>query len=204
MSSKQSLPGDAIPGGNKWTLRETVTVATVSVVFGMLYLAWVQVWLFVQGLTGSLSMDVLFGVWFAGSIFAAYVIRKPGVAFTTAVIASIAEVLTGNPSGAILILTGVVQGAGSELPFALTRWRNYRLPLLLASGATASIFSFVYTWVRFSYWELDPGLLVLMFVLRVLSGAVLGGLLGKFLADQLQKTGVLSGFALDIQKRGRG
>jgi energy-coupling factor transport system substrate-specific component len=188
----------------RWTLRETVTIAVISVVFGMLYLAWVQLWLFVQGLTGSLAMDVLFGFWFVGSIFAAYAIRKPGVAFATAVIASIAEVLTGNPSGAILILTGVVQGAGAEVPFALTRWRMYRLPVLLASGASASVFSFVYTWIRFSYWELDPGLLVLMFVLRVASGVLLGGLVGKFLADQVQKTGVLNGFALDIEKRRSG
>lgn len=190
--------------GYRWTLRETVTIATISVVFGMLYLAWTQVWLIVQGLTGTLSMDVLFGIWFLGSIFAAYIIRKPGVAFATAVIASIAEVLTGNPSGAILILTGVVQGAGSEVPFALTKWRNYRLPVLLASGACAAIFSYVYTWVRFSYWELDPGLLVLMLVLRVASGIILGGLLGKFLADRIQKTGVLNGFALDLETRKSG
>ncbi|HXF64275.1 MAG TPA: ECF transporter S component [Caldilineaceae bacterium] len=187
--------------GMAWSQRELVTVAVIGVVFGVLYLAWVQLWLFVQGLTGPLAMDVMFGFWFLASIVAAYAIRKPGAAFLAEVIAAIAEVLTGNPSGAILLLTGVIQGAGAEVPFALTRWRNYRLPVLLASGATAAVFSFIYNWFRFSYWELAPGLLLIMFVLRVLSGMALGGWLGKLLTDRLYQTGVLQGFAIDRAKR---
>lgn len=187
-----------------WTQREIVIIAAIGVVFGMLYLAWVQLWLLVQGLTGPLSMDVMFGFWFLASVIAAYIIRKPGVAFTAEVIAAIAEVLTGNPSGAILLLTGVIQGAGAEVPFALTRWRNYRLPVLLASGASAAIFSFVYNWFRFSYWKLNVGLLITMFILRVLSGAILGGWLGKVLAEGLYKTGVLQGLAIDKARRMAG
>jgi energy-coupling factor transport system substrate-specific component len=184
-----------------WNQREIVTVAVIGVVFGMLYLAWVQLWLLIQGLTGPLAMDVLFGFWFLASIVAAYTIRKPGAAFIAEVVAAIAEVLTGNPSGAILLLTGVIQGAGAEAPFALTRWRSYRLPVLLASGASAAVFSFVYNWFRFSYWELAPGLLLTMFVLRVLSGMILAGWLGKILTDRLYQTGVLQGFAIDRAKR---
>lgn len=184
-----------------WTQREIVIVAAIGVVFGVLYLAWVQLWLFIQGLVGPLAQEVLFGFWFVASVIAAYIIRKPGAAFIAEVVAAVAEVLTGNPSGAILLLTGVIQGAGAEVPFAITRWRNYRLPVLLASGASAALFSFVYNWFRFSYWELAPALLVTMLVLRVLSGMFLGGWLGKFLGDRLYNTGVLSGLALDRAKR---
>ena len=52
-------------------------------------------------------------------------------------VAAFAEVATGNPAGLILLLSGAVQGAGAELPFLLTRWRNYGWPVLLASGASA-------------------------------------------------------------------
>jgi energy-coupling factor transport system substrate-specific component len=124
------------------------------------------------------------------------------VAFTSAVISSAAEVLTGNPAGLVLLLTGMVQGAGAELPFLLTRWRDYRLPVLLASGASAAVFSYVYTWVRFDYGSLAPGLLVVMFVLRVASGALLAGLLGKALSEALWRTGVLAGLAIDAEHRG--
>ena len=186
-----------------WTLRETVTIAVIGVVFAFLYLAWVQLWLVVQAVTGPLAMDVLMGFWFSGSIFAAWIIRKPFVAFTTAMLTVVVQILAGNPSGAVLLLTGLVQGAGSEVPFALTRWKRYSLPVVMASGAVTSVFSFVYTWIRFGYGELAVGLVITMFAIRVISGIVLGGLLGRFLAGAVHQTGVTSGLAVDYATRDR-
>ncbi|MDA3947669.1 MAG: ECF transporter S component [Spirochaeta sp.] len=187
---------------NSWTTRETVVISVSSVVFGMLYLAWVQLWLVAQGVIGPLAMDIVFGFWFAGSVFNTYVIRKPFVALATALIASLAEVLTGNPAGAILLLTGVIQGAGSELPFLLTRWRRYSVTILALSSVSAAVFSFVYNWVRFDYQNLEPGLLIAMFVIRITSGVLLGSLLPLFFASRLRKTGVFSGLAIDTPRRG--
>jgi energy-coupling factor transport system substrate-specific component len=204
MTHTAEFAGSSVPSGRRWTQRETVIVAALGIVFAVLYLGWVQLWLLLQAAIGPLSLDILFGSWCVVSVVAAYIIRKPFVAFGSEVIAATAEVLTGNPAGLILVLTGIVQGAGAELPFALTRWRNYRLPTLLASGASAAIFSFVYTWIRFSYGTLAPGLLVTMCVLRVASGVLLAGLLGKVIGDALYRTGVLSGLAIDTDKRGAG
>ncbi|MSO65029.1 MAG: thiamine permease [Alphaproteobacteria bacterium] len=184
----------------RWTQRETVIVAALGAAFGVLYLGWVQLWLLVQTVIGPLALDMMLGFWCVVSVVAAYIIRKPFAAFTAEMVAAIAEVLTGNPAGLILILTGAVQGAGAELPFAATGWRSYRLPVLLASGASAAIFSFVYNWVRFHYGNLDAGLLVLMFVIRIASGIVLAGLLGRFIADRLHRTGVLAGLAIDRER----
>jgi energy-coupling factor transport system substrate-specific component len=182
---------------NKWNLREMVVLAAIGVVFGFLYLLWVQAWLILQGLLGPLSMDIVFGFWFCASTFAAYVIRKPWAALSVSLAAVFTEILAGSPSGAIMLLTGLVQGLGSEVPFLLTRWRRYSLPVLLSSGATAAVFSFAYTWVRFGYWSLAPGLLVVMFVLRTVSGMVLGGALARVLAESVKKTGVFRGLAID-------
>ena len=186
-----------------WTMRETVTIVALGFVFGVLYLAWVQAWLVLQAVIGPIAMDLMMGFWFVVSIVAAYIIRKPWVAFTSEVVAATAEVLTGNPAGLILILTGIVQGAGAELPFALTRWRRYGLPVLLAAGASAAVFSFVYTAIRFDYAALEPGLLVVMLLVRIASGMILGSLLGKVIADALWRTGALSGLAIDDARRGR-
>lgn len=185
-----------------WSQREIVIVATIGVVFGVLYLAWVQVWLVAQGLIGPLSLDILFGFWCVASVVAANVVRKPFAAFFAEVVASIAEIATGNPAGVILLLTGVIQGAGAELPFAATRWKRYDTVVLVASGISAAVFSFVYTWIRFKYGALDPRLLVVMFVLRCASGAILAGLLGRFIARRLGATGVLQGLAMDAEVRG--
>jgi energy-coupling factor transport system substrate-specific component len=180
-----------------WTLRETLIVAVLGAVFAVLYLAWVQVWLVAQAIFGSLTMDVVMGFWFVVSIVAAAIIRKPGVAFTAEVLAALVQILLGSPAGLLLLVTGAIQGAGAEVVFAATRWRNYSLPVLMAAGVGAAIFSFVYTWIRFDYGSLQPAILVAMFTLRCLSGALLGGLLGHLIVRALYKTGVLAGLAID-------
>lgn len=180
-----------------WTTRETVVVAVSSVVFGMIYLAWVQLWLLAQGLIGPIAMDIVFGLWFAGSTFNAYVVRKPGVAFATAMIAVITELLAGNPAGLILLITGLVQGAGSEIPFALTRWRRYSWSVLLTSGGMAAVMSFGYNWIIFDYQNLDTGLLIAMFIIRVSSGMLLGALLPRSFANMVRSTGVFTGLGID-------
>ena len=187
------------PSSLAWSTRDTVVVAISAVVFGVLYLTWVQLWLFAQGLIGPLAMDIVFGFWFAGSTFTAYVVRKPWVALTTAMIAVVTQILLGNAAGAILLLTGLIQGLGSEAPLAATRWRRYSLPILMASGASAALFSFAYNWIRFDYGSLALGLVAAMFVIRVVSGMLLGGLLPRFVADRLRSTGVFDGLAIEAQ-----
>jgi energy-coupling factor transport system substrate-specific component len=185
----------------RWTLKETLIIAVLGVVFAVLYLVWVQVWLIAQAIFGAVTMDVVMGFWFVASIVAAAIIRKPGVAFTSEVLAGGVEILLGSPAGLLLLLSGAVQGAGAEVVFAATRWRNYSLPVLMAAGVGAAIFSFAYTWIRFNYGALQPGLLIAMFVLRCLSGAVLGGWLGHVIVEALYKTGALAGLAIDYDKR---
>lgn len=190
-----------MPNHPVWTLRETLIVAVLGAVFGVLYLAWVQVWLVLQAIFGPVPMDVVMGFWFIVSIIAAAIIRKPGVALVSEVMAAAVQVLLGSPAGLLLLLTGLVQGAGAEAVFAATRWRRYSLPVLMAAGMGAAVFSFVYTWIRFDYGSLAPGLLVAMFVLRLASGALLGGLLGHLVVKALFRTGVLSGLAIDRDTR---
>ena len=184
-----------------WTLRETFIIAVLGAVFGVLYLAWVQVWLVTQALLGSLTMDVVMGFWFVASIVAAAIIRKPGVAIAAEMMAAVVQILLGSPAGLLLLVTGAVQGAGAEVVFAATRWRNYSLPVLMAAGVGAAVFSFAYTWIRFNYGALQPSILLAMFSLRCLSGALLGGWLGHLIVQSLYKTGVLSGLAIDHDVR---
>ncbi|KLK91200.1 thiamine permease [Microvirga vignae] len=190
-----------MPNSRIWTLRETLIVAVLGAVFAVLYLGWVQVWLIAQALFGSLTMDVVMGFWFVASMVAAAIIRKPGVAFAAEVLSAGVQILLGSPAGLMLLVTGAVQGAGAELVFAATRWRNYSLPVMMAAGVGAAIFSFAYTWVRFDYGALQPGILIAMFTLRCVSGALLGGWMGHVIVQALYKTGALAGLAIDHDKR---
>jgi energy-coupling factor transport system substrate-specific component len=184
-----------------WTQREILIVAVLGAVFGVLYLGWVQVWLIAQAFFGPVTMDVVMGFWFIVSIIAAAIIRKPGAALFSEMLAAGIQILLGSPAGLILLLTGFVQGAGAEAVFAATRWKRYTLPVLIAAGVGAAVFSFIYTWIRFNYGALAPGLLVAMFTLRCLSGALLAGVLGHLVVEALYKTGVLSGLPIDHARR---
>jgi energy-coupling factor transport system permease protein len=185
----------------RWSLREILILAVLGAVFGVLYLGWVQIWLIAQAVFGAVTMDVVMGFWFIVSIIAAAIIRKPGAALASEMLAALTEILLGSPAGLLLLLAGFVQGAGAEIVFAARGWRDYRLPVLMAAGIGSAVFSFAYTWIMFNYSSLQPGLLVAMFVLRCLSGGLFGGLLGHFIVEALYRTGVLSGLAIDHDKR---
>jgi energy-coupling factor transport system substrate-specific component len=189
------------PSSFSWTQREILIIAVLGAVFAVLYLGWVQVWLIAQAFFGPVTMDVVMGFWFIVSIIAAAIIRKPGAALFSEMLAAGIQILLGSPAGLILLLTGFVQGAGAEAVFAATRWKRYSLPVLIAAGVGAAVFSFIYTWIRFNYGALAPGLLVAMFTLRCLSGALLAGVLGHLVVEALYKTGVLSGLPIDHARR---
>lgn len=184
-----------------WTLREILILAVLGAAFGALYLAWVQVWLVAQAIFGPVTMDVVMGFWFIVSIIAAAIIRKPGAALFSELLTAVVQILLGSPAGLLLLVTGLVQGAGAETVFAATRWRNYRLPVLIAAGIGAAVFSYIYTWIRFDYGALAPGLLIAMFALRCLSGALLGGYLGHLITEALYRTGALAGLAIDRDRK---
>ena len=129
------------------------------------------------------------------------IIRKPGVALGAEVLAAAVQILLGSPAGLLLLLTGLVQGAGAEAVFAATRYRRWDLPVLMLAGVGAAVASFAYTWVRFDYGSLAPGLLVVMFALRCLSGAVLAGALGQLIVKALYRSGVLSGLRIERDLR---
>lgn len=200
-STPATAPARGAAEDARWSLRETLVVAAIGVVFAALYLGWVQIWLALQAVFGPLTMDVMMGFWFVASPVAAAIVRKPGAAFGAEVLAAAAQVLMGSPVGLLLVLTGIVQGAGAEAGIALFRYRRFDRLALVAAGVGAAVFSFAYTWIRFDYGALAPELLIAMFALRVLSGAILGGLLGWAIAEGLRRTGALRGLPIDRAAR---
>ena len=183
----------------RWTLRDTVVMAVLGVVYGALYVGFVPVWGLLSGIIGPFALDLIYGVWFMASITAAYIIRKPGVAFTTEVLAALAEMPWGV-AGAGALIGGVMQGFACEIPFALTRWRKYNTAVLMASGMTASVFTMVHNWFLFGYNEFPVGMLTCHVGGAALSGALIAGIGGKAVADGLAATGALRSFPLGRER----
>ena len=182
-----------------WSLRESVVVAVLAVVFGILYLWWIPVGALAAGLGGPLAREPLFGFWLIAAVVAGYIIQKPGAAIIAEFIAAFTEMLAGSSGGLMVLAWGLVQGAGIEAVFLATGYRNFSVPVVMLGGAASAAAAFLFQWAILGYSTLSPTVVIAMFVLRLLSGAILAGLGGKYLSEALAATGVLSGFALGQQ-----
>jgi energy-coupling factor transport system substrate-specific component len=179
-----------------WRFKEIVVMSALSVVFAIVYLAFLPVGKLLVGLFGPIGYDLIFGVWFMVSVIAAYIIRKPGAAFLSETIAAMVEVMIGNAAGPMLLIAGMIQGIGAEAVFAATKWKNYATWVLMAAGAGSAITSFIYGYFISGYAALSTNYVIAMFIARMVSGSLIAGLLGKALGDGLARTGVLSSYAL--------
>lgn len=191
--------GPATVSRRGWTTRDAVLVAVLAVVFGFLYMQWLPLWSAAR-LWAQPGQEALFGFWLAAGVLASYIVRRPGAALVGEFLAALAEVIFGAAAGAPLLITGIMQGLGAELVFGAREWRDYRLGTVLLAGAMAGVVAIPWNWMRLGYFELTPGFLVVLFLVRVLSGALLGGLFPKLLGDALARTGVLSSFALGRER----
>lgn len=184
--------------GYAWNLREIVLIAALAVVFGLLYWAWVQVWgglRLAMGPAGDLAQNVLIGGWMVVAPLAIYIVRKPLTGVVAEIGAAFVEfAFLGSPIGPLLLLTGVVQGVGAELPFTLTGYRRYSWWVFIAAGISAALFSFVYSTIRFGW--LGQDVFLLRLGLHLLSGLVLTGGLAKLIGDALRATGVLDNYPI--------
>lgn len=192
---------DAVPQRRGWTTRDAVLVAVLAVVFGFLYMQWVPIWVAAAGLGAQIGQEALFGFWLIAGVLASYVIRRPGAALVGEFLAALAEVLFGAAAGTPLLVTGVMQGLGAELVFGARGWKDYSLPTMMLGGAAAMLVALPWNWFRLGYFQLNPGLLVVLLIVRLLSGAIISGLAGKLLGDALARTGVLSSFALGRERQ---
>ncbi|MEC1406218.1 ECF transporter S component [Bacillus halotolerans] len=179
-----------------WKVKEIVIMSVISIVFGIVYLVFTHFGNVLAGMFGPIAYEPIYGIWFIVSVIAAYIIRKPGAALVSEIIAALVECLLGNPSGPMVIVIGIVQGLGAEAVFLATRWKAYSLPVLLLAGMGSSVASFIYDFFVSGYAAYSPVYLLIMLLIRLVSGAVLAGLLGKAVSDSLAYTGVLNGMAL--------
>mgnify|MGYP001337767524 CR=1 FL=1 len=184
-------------------LREIIVMASISVVFGVLYLVWIFFGQFIEGLFGPIVSGLIRGMWVMAPIVCAYIIRKPGAAFISELIAAGSEVLFGSVSAGTVMLLGFTQGIGVELAFAVTRYRSYRLPVLMLAGMLGMAGNFLPLYYITGYGEMSASILLYMFGTMLISGAVMAGWGSKAIADALNRTGVLHNFAISKEQHGK-
>lgn len=185
----------------RWKTLDVILTGNLALVFGLLFLGWGLVWNAVKPLETVLPglRDIVYGFWFLPAIVVPYIVRKPGAALAAEMLAALAEFLAGGQWGLTLLISGLVQGGLAEIVFAATGYKKWTLPVLAMAGAAAGVGSLV---VDYAFWYtgLAPTVLIVMLVMRLISGALISGWFGKWIVDGLAKAGALGSFAVAHEK----
>lgn len=179
-----------------WRTIDLVAAAMLGVAIGVAFWGWNIVYALVSPATRAFPPigGLLGGPWLLGGVVGMLVVRRPGAALLTELIAATVSALLGNQWGMTTLISGFVQGLGVELVFAALLWRRFGpVPALLggaAAGAFAAVYEWFFYWIDWSWlWRLVYG------VAFTLSGAIVAGLGGWALVRALARTGALSAFA---------
>ncbi|MDJ0318456.1 ECF transporter S component [Arthrobacter antibioticus] len=190
----QNTPNNAAPAKKStWRVVDIVVLSVLGVAVGVIFWLWSAGY----GLISALSIafppaGALYGGgWLIAGILGGLVIRKPGAALYCELIAAAVEGLLGTHFGFTILISGLVQGLGAELGFALFRYRKFNLPVAALAGVLAGLAmgvngAFIYNVA----WAIEWKLVYVLF--SMISGALIAGLVPWLAVRGLARTGALA------------
>jgi len=156
-------------------------------VLGVIFSFWGWAMQVLSRILGDVVAGLFYGVWFWAGLLLAYAIRKPGSALLGEFGAALVAYLLGGPWGALMLVLGWVQGLALEMVFAWMHFQHWGLVTMLVAGAMAGTAGFAVHVVALPAQTTvySLGVIIAIFWIAIISGAVLGGLVCKILADRL-------------------
>ncbi|MEJ3404510.1 ECF transporter S component [Rathayibacter sp. YIM 133350] len=187
----------------RWRVVDIVVASVIGVASGIIFWAWGLAWTplstalaFTPGLEGLLS-----GGWLFAAVLGGLVVRKPGAAVYTEIVAAVVSMLIGTQWGFSTFIWGVVEGLGAEIVFAIFLYRSFNFGVALLAGAGAGVAVGLLDTTFTSYAALEVPFKLVYFFSSVASGVVLAGG-GSWLAMKaLASSGALQRFAAGRQAR---
>jgi energy-coupling factor transport system substrate-specific component len=179
----------------RWRVVDIVTAAILAVVVGVVFWAWGLAWAPLSVLLGVLPgfVGVLNGPWLIAGVLGALIIRKPGAAFFTELLAALVSALLGSQWGFTALISGALQGLGAEIIFAIFAYSQWRLWVAVLAGIGSSIALAVNDLVVF-YPGADSLFQTIYLLTSMLSGAVIAGLGSWAIVQGLSRAGALRAF----------
>lgn len=175
---------------NALTLTDILITVVIALVFAVIYSLWDGIYTILQPLGLHLN-ELVYGMWFIAAVVAYLVIRKPGVALIAEFAAASGETIVLLQFDVSLIMYGIIQGFVCELVFLVFKYKSTSLMAAVLAGIAAALSTLPLDWYYGYLGHLETWNLVLMFSLRILSGAIVAGWLGHLLYKALKETGVL-------------
>ncbi len=175
----------------KYTTRDIVIIAVIAAIAGVVNTGVGNVWYLANSSMGPLGGALLQGAFMWAYVLVMWLVRKPGAAIFLGLIETAVEVLLGNASGIGTLGWGLTQGLGVEAVMAISNYKNFSIWAALAAGAAASQFGTVWTAVLFGWDPAAANSVWLAIPINLISGLVISGLLGYYLAKALARTGLI-------------
>ena len=182
--------------GRRWRTVDIVVASVIAVAGGVVFWGWSALWNTTSAAFAGFppAQAFMYGVWLAPGVIGGLVIRKPGAALYTELVASVVEALLGSAWGLSVVAYGVAEGLAPELVFALFAYRRWRLPTAALSGAAAGLAAAVLDLIYYdAAWRADWKVTYVAIVMA--SSLVVAGIGGSLLVKALAQTGVLQPFA---------
>jgi energy-coupling factor transport system permease protein len=183
-----------------WKLRDVVVMVILSVVCGVIFRIWDVVTPFIT-IAWVPGQGIINGIWWIAAALIPYIIRRPGAAIIAEVVAAIIEFALAGQYGIGGIYSGLFQGVGAEIAFMLFAWRKYNAPIMMLSGVLAGIGYTIQWYYMYGGNQYAASVILLYTLFTVISGAILGGLLPKWIGDALNRTGVVRNFEIGRASR---
>ena len=187
----------------QWRVVDIVVASVVGVAAGVVFWLWGQAWTplstalsFLPGLDGLLA-----GGWLFAGVLGGLIIRKPGAAFYTEVVAAVVSMAVGTQWGPETFIWGVFEGLGAEIGFAILLYTNWRLVGALVSGAIAGLSTAILDTNFSSIAAQSFEYRSIYFVAAIVSGVVVAGLVSWLIVRALAATGALDRFGAGREAR---
>ncbi len=198
-----------------WRTVDILTIAFLGAALGVAFWGWGVLY---NGPVTALKigyaplMGLFVGPWFLAGVVGGLVVRRPGAALLCEVVAALVSMIPGTEWGATVLVSGVLQGLGAELAFALFGYRLFAVGVAALAGLLSAplewgfeVMSFPASWADvpvlsvladgggwYAEWVWRDKLVYL--AAMGLSGIVLAGLVGWLLVRALAAAGALSAF----------
>ena len=181
----------------RWRGVDLITTAMLGVAFGVVFWGF-DVFIYPVPSTATAGFppvaELMLGVWLLPAVVGGLVVRRPGAALFTELVAANVSMVLGNEWGAAVLLSGLLQGLGVELVLALFRHRRFGLAVAVLGGVLSAVFEIVfYEWHSFVA-EYSVAWKAIFLGCGMVSGAVIAGLGGWLLVRALARTGSLNAF----------
>ena len=180
-----------------WTWRtvDIVVAAAIAIAFGVVFWAWNQVWAAASPAFVAIppAQNILYGVWLVPAVLAGLIIRKPGAALFTELVAASVSAILGSQWGLDAVVSGALQGLGAEIVFLVLGYRRWTIAVALIAAIGTAMAAWVHdTPLYYADIGLGPQLVILAFM--VVSAIVIAGVGSWLLMWSLVQTGVLAQF----------